>query len=111
MGQKWSKIQTLRLKMKFTGLIALLTKIPEMQFFARQALISGEGQQENLDKKAKTGKSFAMQIKEWSILIETTGFKRFVYFLLWFSHMLDQIICQNLKKSASRQRRSIYILS
>ena len=57
-------------------------------FLAREALISGEGRPENLGTMAKTGKPIVMQIREWSILI---GSK--VFALLWFSCMLDQIIC------------------
>ena len=34
-------------------------------FLAREALISGEGRQENLGKMAKAGKPIVMQIREW----------------------------------------------
>ena len=42
-------------------------------FFAREALISGEGRPANLGKWRKTGKSFAIQIREWTVLIGNTG--------------------------------------
>ena len=45
--------------------------------FARDSLISGEGRPENLGKMAKTRKSIVMQIRKWSILIGNTG----LYFL------------------------------
>ena len=44
-----------------------------ISFFAREALISGEGRSENLGKWSKTGKPIVLQIREWSILIGNTG--------------------------------------
>ena len=38
-------------------------------FLASEALISGEGRSENLEKIAKNGKPIVVQIREWSILI------------------------------------------
>ena len=57
MGQKKSKIQILDMKKKFTGLIVLPTKIPRF-FFAREALISGEGRLKNLGEMAKNSEIY-----------------------------------------------------
>ena len=56
----------LPMKTKFTGLIALSTRIPKIKLLAREAPISGEGRPENL---GKTGQKQG----EWSILIGNTG--------------------------------------
>ena len=74
MGQKWSKIEIFCMKMKFTGQIALLTRIPKIyNFYASDEIISGEKRSGNLGKWSKTGESIIMQIREWPILIGNTG--------------------------------------
>ena len=50
------------MKMKLTGWIALLTRIPKIEFFlAREALISGEELPENSGKWPKPGKPIVMK--------------------------------------------------
>ena len=63
MGQKWSSIQVLSMKMKLTGLIVLSTRIPKICFF----LVSGEERPKQLWKMAKGRDSIVMQNREWSV--------------------------------------------
>ena len=65
-------------------------------FLAREALISGEGQMENLEKMAKNRETYCYA--NWGVVNSSReywpllpGIK--VFALLWFSCMLDQIIC------------------
>ena len=76
-------------------------------FLSKEALISREGQPENLGKMVKNGKLIAYA--NWGVVnskreywLLLSGVK--VLALLWFSRMSDQIICLKLKKSVFRQK-------
>ena len=76
--------------------VALSTRIPKYIFLAREALNLGEGLPENLGKMAKNRETYCYA--NWGVVNSNReywpllpGIK--VFALLWFSCMLDQIIC------------------
>ena len=67
----------LPMNMKFTGWIAISTRIPRKIFFGQGGPNFGGGKAENLGKMAKTGKPIVMQIPYWPLL---PGIKSLHYF-------------------------------
>ena len=62
MGKKCLKFEVLPKKMKFTGPLTLLMRIPKYKLFAREAPILGDVLLEIQGKWLLTGKSISKQI-------------------------------------------------
>ena len=79
--------------------------IPKVYFYSSEALISGEGRQENLGKQAITGIFIVMQIgvvnfeREYQPLHPGTK----ILVMPQFSNMSDQILGKNKKTQFSGQ--------
>ena len=91
-GSKMVKISNASNENEIHRVDSPFNKDAKIYFFGQVGPYFGEKDwPQNLGKWPKTGKPIVMQIREWSVLTYTLCIK--IFALIWFSSMLDQIIC------------------